>query len=113
MTDQTQEFEIRFEELSPPDAAIRAGRLRRELAEMSPDVNVSIKKDDPETQDFGATLILILGTPAILALAKGIASYLSRDRGTITIYKDGKAVATGISGDDAARIAEAFSKRTG
>src|SRR5690242_19169342 len=111
MDNETQEFEIRFEQVSLSDAGTNAGKLRRELNEISPDISVSLKKDDPANQDFGATLILVLGTPAIIAIAKGIASYLARNRGTISISKDGKVIATGISGEDAARIAEAFSKR--
>ena len=113
MNDETQEFEIRFEDTSLIEAGKKAGKLRQELREISSDVSVSLKKDDPTTQDFGATLILVLGTPAVIAIAKGIASYLGRDRATISIYKDGKVVASGISGGDAARIAEAFAKRDG
>jgi hypothetical protein len=111
MSDQTQEFEIRFEELTPAEAGTKAGKLSRELNQISPDVSVSLKKDDITNQDFGATLVLMLGTPAIIAIANGIASYLKRNHGKITIYEDGKVIASGISGDDAARIAEAFSKR--
>src|SRR5690242_13674828 len=111
MSEQSQEFEIRFDGLQSAEAGTKASKLRRELRGISPDVSISIKKDDLTDQDFGATLVLILGTPAILAIANGIASYLKRDRGTITIYKDGKTIATGLSGEDATRIAEAFLKR--
>ena len=78
--------------------------------DVAPDVDVTLTKDDATNQDFGATLVLVLGTPAVLALANGIASYLKRDRGQITIFADGKVVADKISGNDAARIAEVFSK---
>jgi hypothetical protein len=111
MSEQTEEFEIRFDNLPVSEAGKNASNLRRELAEISPDVSVSLKKDDPTNQDFGATLILVLGTPAIIVLAKGIASYLARSRGTISISKNGQVVATGISGEDAARIAEVMSQR--
>lgn len=110
MNAQTQQFEIRFEDLPVAEAGTKAARLRRELLDVSPEVTVNIVKDDPENQDFGATLILLLGTPAIIAVANGVASYLARNRGKITITKDGTVVAENISGDDAARIAEAFSK---
>jgi len=110
MSHQTHKYEIRFEGLSAAQAGIKAAKLRRELLDVSPEVSVSLAKDDPTSQDFGATLILVLGTPAILAVANGIASYIARDRAKIVISENGKVVAEGVSGDDAARIAEAFSK---
>jgi len=108
----TEQLEIRFEDVSLRDADLKIAELQRELKQSSADVSVEIKKDDQTTQDFGATLVLVLGTPAILAVAKGIASYLARHRGTISISKNGEVVATGISSDDAARIAEAFARRS-
>lgn len=110
MDDQTNKFELRFDDLSAAEAGTKARKLRQELLAASPDISVAVEKDDPTNQDFGATLILILGTPAIIAIANGIASYLKRERAKITISANGKIVAEGISGDDAARIAEAFSK---
>lgn len=110
MSDQ-QTFTIRFEDISLDEAGKKAIALRRDLLDASPDVRVEIEKDDPSNQDFGATLILVLGTPAILAIAKGIANYLSRDRAKITIEANGKIIAEGVSGDDAARIAEAMSQK--
>lgn len=106
-----QTFTIRFEDVSLDEAGKKAVALRRDLLDVSPDIRVDIQKDDPSNQDFGATLILVLGTPAIIAIAKGIADYLSRDRGKITIEANGKVIAEGISGDDAARIAEAMSQK--
>jgi hypothetical protein len=107
-----ERIEIRFEDLSLAEAGTKAQSLRRELTQNFPDlVSANIAKDDPSNQDFGATLILLLGTPAVIAIAEGIASYLKRQRGKITISKDGAVVAEGISGNDAARIAEAMAGR--
>ena len=102
-------FKIRFENLSVAEAGKKAASLRNDLLDASADISVEIEKADKANQDFGATLVLVLGGPAIVAVAKGIANYLSRDRATIVIEKDGKVVAQGISGNDAARIAEALS----
>jgi hypothetical protein len=107
MGEQKQQFEIRLEE---DEAGIKAKKLRQELLDVSPDVSVSLAKDDPANQDFGGTLVLVLGTPAVIAVANGIAAYLKRDRAKIRISKGGEVVAEGISGEDAARIAEAFSR---
>jgi hypothetical protein len=111
MNVERSEFEIRFEDLSVAEAGTKASRLRRELLDASSDVDVTIKKDDPENLDFGATLVLVLGAPAVVAIAHGIASYLKRHGGSVTITKDGSVIAKNISGDDVARITEALAKR--
>lgn len=103
-----QTVRIRFEDIPLAKANVMAARLREEILDSSDDVSVTLEKDAPLNQDFGATLLLVLGTPAAIAIAKGIANYLSRDHATISIEADGKVVAEGISGGDAARIAEAF-----
>jgi len=110
MSDSGAEFEIRFEGLSLADAGKMANKLRDELARTLPEHAPEIRKDDPSNQDFGATLVLVLGTPAVLALANGIASWLKRNRATISITEHGHVVAKNISGEDATRIAEAFSR---
>jgi hypothetical protein len=110
MTNPDPEFEIRFEDVSAQEATIKARRLEQDLLGIAPEVSVRVAKDDPTSQDFGATLVLLLGTPAVIAVANGIASYLQRDRAKITISKNGEVVAEGLTGEDAARIAEAFAK---
>ena len=111
MDENKNKILIRFENEELSVANKKARRLRSDLLDITPDVDVKIVKDDPTTQDFGATLVVILGTEAVIAIAKGIANYLSRDRGTITIEANGKVVATGISGKDAAEIAKHISSK--
>jgi hypothetical protein len=107
-----QTFKIRFENETVADAGQKASELRYSLLDTSPDISVQITKDDPTTQDFGATLVLILGAPAAVAIAKGIADYLSRRGGTITIEDEhGKVIAQNVKSADLARIAEAFAKK--
>ena len=110
MNDPTHEIEIRFEDMSLAAASTKAEKLRKELERVSPDTIIRVAKDDLSNQDFGSTLVLLLGTPAILAVAHGIASYLQRDRGTVAISANG-IVAEGISGNDVARIVEALAMR--
>jgi hypothetical protein len=55
-----------------------AGDLKESLAEDMPDLSVGRFREDTRTQDFGATLAIILGSTAVTALAKGIASWLAR-----------------------------------
>jgi hypothetical protein len=107
-----QTFNIRFENVSAAEASQKASQLRAILLDLSPDASAEVIKDNQSTQDFGTVLVLVLGTPAVVIIAKGIADYLSRVGGTITIEdKNGKVIAKGIQSKDAARIAEAFSKK--
>lgn len=111
MPHDSDEFELHFEDLSAADAAAAADDLRNALLDASPDVKVDVHKADPTTMDFGATLILVLGTPAILAIAKGIAAALGRERaGTLVIKRDGNIVFKGNS-SDAAKIAESLGRK--
>lgn len=59
------------------EATREAANLRSYLlASMPGKVEIDIAKEDQNTQDFGATLVLAFGTPAILALAEGIADWI-------------------------------------
>lgn len=109
MTSKERSFKIRFEDVSLAEAGVKVKNLRQEILDNVRDVRVEIEKDNASTQDFGATLVLVLGTPAVVVLARGIANYLNRDRAKIRIEVDGTLIAEGISGKDAARIAEAMS----
>lgn len=113
MDRNSQEIKIRFEELTVAEGGQRAEELRNDLLDIGAIDNkdVQVAKDDPQTQDFGATLVLMLGAPAAVVLAKGIKDYLERRGGTISIESDGKVVAKGVRGSDVARIVEAIFKQ--
>ena len=111
--DDTQAYKIYFEDVDEADANIYASELREAILDSSPDViSAEIEKEDPTTQDFGATLVLVLGTPVAIALAKGVADYL-RSRGQMIkiTTEEGEVIATGIDGEDAAKIAKAFAPK--
>ena len=103
--------------VSFPDVSIaEANRLANALADALQDIDPSIvvdrQRERPETQDFGASLAVILGTAAATAVAKGIAAWVARNSGvTIEIRRKGEVVLRAIHLDskDIPRIAEAFS----
>jgi hypothetical protein len=64
-------LEISFEDCSQADAARFAQDLEQQLRETDPSTKVSFKKERPDSQDFGATLVLVFGTPVAIALARG------------------------------------------
>jgi len=103
-----QKFVIRFEGLSALAATEQAAMLQEVLKAAATDTRVDVVRDSGETMDMGATLVLLLGTPAIIAIAKGIANFIARERSSLIIETArGKVVFSGNSGD-AAKIAAAF-----
>jgi hypothetical protein len=111
MVNESDVFELHFEDVSSDEATAAAEGLRNALLDASPDVNVDVQKADPTTMDFGATLVLALGTPAILAIAKGISSFLGRERpGTLVIKRGGDILFKGNS-SDAAKIAASLGRK--
>jgi hypothetical protein len=88
---------IHFEGLSAAAAGKAAEELQRNLLQSARGAaTIDIKKDRAETQDFGTTLVVVLGTPAVLAIAKGIHDFIAKrgDRVTITT-EQGEIIATG------------------
>jgi hypothetical protein len=101
---------IRFTDVSLAEANQYAGSLAESLRDVDPGIEVAQRRDKVDTQDFGATLALVLGTASVTALAQGIASWISRNSGAhIEISTKGRVVASNLNSKDAARIAEAFS----
>ena len=96
-----QTYIIRFDEISEADAYRYAIELRNMILDASPDVEVERKRDNPSTLDFGATLVLILGTPTATAvtsaIAQAIGNWLLRHKGDITIERENGKI-TKISG---------------
>jgi hypothetical protein len=105
-----QTYIVTFDNVSAADANRYADELRNALLDATPDISVQRKREDPRTQDFGATLILVLGTPAVIALVKAIGNWLSlRHQVGITIKTaEGEIVGTNLTSTDAMKLAELF-----
>lgn len=71
------EVTVAFPDTDLNTANTYAGELKDWLAEDASDVKISRKRTDDTNQDFGATLILLLGTPAAIKIGKGIANWIS------------------------------------
>ena len=90
-----------------------ASGLAASLRDLEQGLTVEQRKERPDTQDFGATLVILLGTASATAVAKGIAAWLARHSGAkIQINADGSVIADNLDSRDAAKIAEALSKRS-
>ena len=70
------QFTLDFDDTDPAEANVLCGELQDSLRQDVPDVEISRFKSNPLTQDFGATLVLVLGTAAVTRLAEGIAAWL-------------------------------------
>lgn len=94
---------IRFDDMTTADANRAAVELRKQLrSTLGTRVAIDQIKENQETQDFGGTLAVVLGTPFALALAKGIRDYIAK-RGCRVVLEtpEGRVIATG---DAAANI---------
>jgi hypothetical protein len=113
-----QTFRIQFDDLDEAAANQAALSLREFLLDQDLDVEVKIEKSSGSTQDFGSILVLLLGTKAVIEIAKGIADWLRRradaSTGLVIVDVDGnhvkiKGLAAGSV--DVARIARALGNR--
>lgn len=94
----TQEaaFHVRFEGMTAADANLAAIELRSMLERSGDGIQAQVVKERDDTQDFGATLLLILGTKAAITVAKAIHSYIAKRGDRVVIETaDGKVVASG------------------
>jgi len=103
-----QTYIITFDTVSAADANFYAEELRQALLDASPDVKVRRSRDDPRTQDFGATLVLLLGTPAAAAIVTAIGNWLAlRNRASLTIKRDDEQIVIqNITSAKAAELAQ-------
>ena len=109
-----QTYVISFDDVSPADASRYADELSNALLDASADITIQRRRDDPRAQDFGATLVLILGTPTAVALAKTIATVIGnwlklRHGASLTVKTpDGQMVVRGITSERATELAQMF-----
>lgn len=103
-----QTYIIAFDNVSGAEASYFANELRDVLLDTIPDVEVDLRRDNPSTQDFGATLVLVLGAPAVVATAKAMGDWLIlHRRSEITIKTvTGEIIGTNLTGKDAVKLAE-------
>jgi hypothetical protein len=72
------EIALRVDGANVADSNVFAAELKEQLHDQLPDAKIETRRERADAQDFGATLVLVLGTPAIIALAKGISMWLAQ-----------------------------------
>jgi hypothetical protein len=100
----------------PASSSAEGNRFASSLADVLRDVDPSIvidrQRERLDTQDFGASLAVVLGTAAATAVAKGIGAWLARNSGTqIEIRRGVKPIlsATHLDSRDVPKLVEALS----
>jgi hypothetical protein len=103
-----QTYIVTFDGVSPADAQRYAEELQEALLDATPDITVQRRRESPLTQDFGATLILILGAPVVVEVVKAVGDWLMRRNNASLTWKtaDGELVVQRISSKNAAELAQ-------
>jgi hypothetical protein len=92
-------------------ANLDAASFQRDFREIRT-LEVQTINERPGTQDFGATVVLILGTTSVTALAHGLANWLTRNAGaklSITMTDGTTVSGTGLQSKDVSKIVSALS----
>ena len=105
---QSVRYTIRFDGIEAADAGLAAESLRQSLQMIGAEIKVRRVRTDADTMDFGTALEIVLGAPAILELAKGIAAWLARSHSSkITIIgPNGTTIVENLRARDASGLAE-------
>jgi hypothetical protein len=107
--DQQTEFLVSLDGLTKRDADALVDDLLTDLRR-SGIKDASRLREDERTQDFGATLVLVLGTPAVLAAIKAIRDWATRkNAGVIIRKKNGDVIVKGLESKDVAEVAKSVS----
>jgi hypothetical protein len=113
----SMELQIDFNNMSNAEASKQAQDLQDYMTRNAnklagPDdarlKEAKITKQDTNTQDFGATVVLILGSGAVTAIAQGIANYLSKRKQVSVRIKTakGEVEAKNFSSKDTVEVIE-------
>ncbi|EFH84599.1 effector-associated constant component EACC1 [Ktedonobacter racemifer] len=105
-----QTYLLSFEGISAAEANQYAEELREALLDATPELHVQRQRENPLAQDLGASLVLIMGAPAVVAAVQAIGNWLQkRHSATLTIATgEKKIVAENLTNKDAARLLEQF-----
>jgi hypothetical protein len=105
-----QTYLLSFEGVSESEANRYAEELRDSLLDATAEITVQRQRENPLAQDLGATLVLIMGTPALVAAVNAIGNWLQKRRSaTLTIVTaEKKIVAENLTNKDAAHLLHLF-----
>ncbi len=108
MSEQT--YLLSFTGVSEAEANQYAEELREALLDATPEIAVQRQRENPLAQDLGATLVLIMGTPTLVAAVNAIGNWLQkRYSASLTISTaEKKIVAENLTNKDVAHLLQLF-----
>jgi hypothetical protein len=103
---------IEFDGVSTAEASDYAIELRDALLDSSDQIEAKIMPGAKDTQDFGSTLVLVLGAPSVIIAAKALRDWLKFRYGASISIKtpDGSIVVKNITSKDAESLMEKLPK---
>jgi len=103
-----QTYIIEIGGVSPADANRYAEELGDALRGATSEVEVEQRRADRNAQDFGATLVLILGTPVAVVLAKAFRDWINRRDNARLRFKtpEGEILIENVTAKDMHKILE-------
>ena len=102
----TRTFSIAFPEESGHSANAAAASLAEALRDVDASIAVSREKANPNTQDPGSILTIVLGSTPAAAVAAGIAAWIRMRRLVVRINTQDRSIEVSGSSKDAARVIE-------
>lgn len=107
---ETTTYHLRFAGTTEGEGNRLAAELRESLLDAHKSISAERTRDDHDSQDFGATLVLVLGTPAVVAAAAGIKAFLSRANasGLEVRTPQGTLIASNLESKDVSEIVRAL-----
>ncbi|WP_394613596.1 hypothetical protein JNUCC0626_27160 [Lentzea sp. JNUCC 0626] len=113
----TAAVRVEFEGLTAAEGNRAAAELQAAIEQVVRGrAEVSVVKEREDTQDFGATLLLVLGTEVAIIVAKAIYTYVAKRGDSVVIKTNGgEVIARGsaASNIDVAKTAEALRSSIG
>jgi hypothetical protein len=106
-----QTFCITFPEESGHNANSAAASLAEALKDLDARLIVSRVKGNPNTQDPGSILNIVLGSAPAAAIAAGMAAWIRMRRLVVRINTQDRSIEVSGSSTDAARVIESIFKQ--
>ena len=100
-------YELSFDNADPAEANRMAGELQAHLNGVSPEIEATRKRADPQSMDLGTIIGIVASSGAVLELTRALSVWLKqRSSASITIRENGEVIATGVTSRDAMKILE-------
>ena len=113
ITNGSHEFRIALPDLSSGECNELLADLESECALVG--ITTRRNRDDASTMDFGTSLVLVLGAPAVVVAARALLAWAKRNNVASVELHDSKGsfVARGLESQHVASVVKALSDRIG